>query len=160
MTMPIYNLIDHIGWLTTRRIPLRSDAVTHVMTLINNTYTNFIQRFAGINTQNSTQYWQSLMDITYNESFASEAIVIILPYSLLDFIEVEYLVNNVPFTSDMITQLFNCIEMTPEFSSFLTSLSTMTPVNCTDWEYKQIIQFGLMALPKFVRDAQTFMLPV
>lgn len=159
MTMPVYNLFDHVGWLTTRRIPLRTDAVTHIILLVNNTYTDFIQRFTGLDTTNSLQYWQPFVDISNNTNFQTDSMAIILPYSLLDFIEVEYLANWVPFTADMITQLFNCIELTPEFSSFLTALSGMTPENCTDWEYKQIIQFGLMALPKFIRDAQTFPLP-
>lgn len=160
MTMPIYNLLDHIGWLTTRRVPLRSDSVNHVMVLVNGTYTDFIQKFAGMDNPNSLQYLQSFYFILDNEDFCNEAQAIIMPYSLLDFIEVAYLVDGEPFTANMITQLFNCIELTPEFSAVLSSLSGMTPENCTDWAYKQIIQYELMAFPKFVRDAQTFMLPV
>jgi len=144
--------------LTSRQVPLCSEAVTALLTLVNNSYTSYIQKTAGITSANSCAYQYRLMELFGEGNFIADASAITIPQNLLTFIEGNYFNLNNPesFTENMITQIFNCLEMTNEFSGFITSLQGMTPENCQDYQYRSVIQFEIMLCPKFLIDAETF----
>jgi len=158
METTLYTLVDHIGWSMTRRIPLRKDAVSHLTTMVNKTYTDFKAQFAGITTDTSLAYIQSFFNILDNVSFYTEASKIVLGYSFLDYLEVPYNIEGSPLDETLIPILFNCLKLTNEFSGFAADLQDITPETSQEWKYKIIIMYQVMACPKFPRDAQNFML--
>lgn len=157
MSLPDYTLNDHIGWATTRRIPLCSQSVSELLELVTNTYTAFIEKFAGISDQNSLEYLQILNEISNNESFYNESLTIIIPHNLLNVLEFDYILNNALLNNENLTFLLNAAEMTPQFSGFLSQLSGINENNNQDFDYRNVIRFGLMCCPKFLRDAETFL---
>lgn len=151
--MQEYTLIDHIFWSITRRIPLSISAVTSILGMVNNTYTTYIQIFAAMSNENSLDYLQSMTNICNDQGFFDNAQSFLIPNNFFTFIDVQYLGNGVNFTANQITQLLNIVELTPEFSDYLTALDGITPINCQ--MYSGVIN-ALYYCPKFVRDAETF----
>jgi len=160
MALADYTLFEHIGWLTSRQVPLSSAAISELITIVNNSFPSYIPKFAGITSANSCAYKYRLDEIYVEDGFETAASILI-PNNFLNFIEFGYLSLTEPlsFTQTMITQLFNCLEMTNEFAPYLTALQGITPENCLDWQYKSIIQTELMLFPKFIIDAETFPVP-
>ena len=156
MTIPVYSLIDHISWLTTRHIPLDEQSVDQLMVLINASYQSYTTKFAGITTENNINYYYLLSELSNNQDFFDNAANVIISPTLFNFIDYEYLVNNANFDSATLTQFLNCVEMTEEFSGFLSQLEGITPETSQDPVYRDVIQNGLYYCPKFLKDAQTF----
>jgi len=155
MAMPDFNLIDHIGWATTRRIPLCEEAVYKLLLLVRNTYTFFIEEFAGISQNNSLEYVVPLNEISNDEKFFNDAQNIILDHNLLNFLEFEYLFNNELLDSVQVSSFLNAVKITPEFSGFYSELQGINDMNNQDYKYRRVIE-RLMVCPKFLRDAETF----
>jgi hypothetical protein len=156
MSLPDYNLNAHIGWATTRRIPLCEAAVSELLILVTNTYTTFIEEFAGISNNNALEYLYPLNNISNNQDFFNEAELIIIPHNLLNIIEFDYFLNNALLNNAHLTFLLNTVEMTPQFSGFLTQLEGINQTNNQDYEYRNVIEL-MMLCPKFLRDAETFL---
>lgn len=194
-----YNLMDEIGWTTTRWVPLCQPAVDsllvivgsllqsendknlllkeekkkninsiidkedkeiknigHVKTFLDANYSkdflSFSTQLAGINKESSIAYRDTLSLLSNNPNFISQAEQIIVPLNLFNVLEYMTYTPSYSLSSDEITLLFNTLELTPEFSVFIESLSGITPENSRD--YLLIIQ-QMLTCPKFVMDAMS-----
>lgn len=152
MSLPQYNLMDFIGWITTRWVPLSTNAISETQTLVNNIseLSDFIPQLAGLSSpENSMIFSPVLAIISNNDTFFNEASGIGIPNHLLRALEY------VTFSGEILTQknvddTFTVLGLTPQFSEYAIQLSGLTPE--TTQLYIPVIN-TIIQLPKFKIDA-------
>lgn len=153
--LPQYTLGDAVSWLTTRKIPLSQFACNETLAIINNDsdFQALILYFAGLNAENSLTFLYSFNGL--GDNFYQIANSIYVPQTL--FIAIQYATINNQYLLDVSTiqALFDCIQMTPEFSPFIEALNGITPENSNT--YNRVYD-KLIGLPMFLINSQKFLL--
>jgi hypothetical protein len=153
MTIPAYTLIDAIGWLTTRSIPLSTQAITDTQYIVNNTpeFSGFIMRFVGSTTpENSMSFRQPLSDISNNQNFFDAAQQVTVPNTIRTLLDQIQFDDGQGMTQENIDDIFSILAITPQFSPYVTQLSGITSVNFRGY---MGVFVELCTLPKFDIDA-------